>query len=166
MLVNSIQAENAQITNTVGSFLCRESVKLRQVTDGIHFIQLIYGADNDIRDCEFLRQKKIVQDFLDTFRKDVESAKISSNSDYSETEGKTGNIYSFRNVTFQILDSGVPLPSDISEWLNFEDLKHRCKENHREMKRLLRHKQHGTEEQKRRAKDHLERFVFRPALLL
>ncbi|GFG40262.1 hypothetical protein Cfor_10084, partial [Coptotermes formosanus] len=139
--------------------VCVESVKLRQVTDGTRFIQLIYGTDNDIKDCEFLRQKKIVQDFLDTFRKDVERAKISSSSDkdYSESEVKTEDDYSFRNVTFQILDNGLPLPSDVSEWLDFEGLKQRCKENHREMKRLLRHKEHGTEEQKRHASNHLER---------
>jgi hypothetical protein len=109
-----------------------------------------------------LRQKKIVQDFLETFRNDVERAKISSSSDtgYSETENKTEDIYSLHNVTFQILDNGVPLPSDVSEWLDFEVLKQRCRENHREMKRLLRHKQHGTEEQKRHASNHLERFVF------
>ena len=146
-------------------FVCyRESVKLRQVTDGTHFIQLIYGADNDIKDCEFLRQKKIVQDFLDTFRNDIERAKISSSSDdgYSENENKTEDSYSLHNVTFQILDNGVPLPSDLSEWLDFEILKQRCRENHREMKRLLRHKQHGTEEQKRHANNHLERFVVQP----
>ncbi|PNF23954.1 hypothetical protein B7P43_G10045 [Cryptotermes secundus] len=138
----------------------RESVKLRQVTDGSHFIQLIYGADNEIRDCEFLRQKKIVQDFLETFRKDIERAKVSINreNDYSEIENETEeDIYSFNNVTFQILDNGVPLPTDLSEWLDFEDLKQRCRENHREMKRLLRHKQHGTSEQKRHANNHLER---------
>jgi hypothetical protein len=148
------------------SFCYRESVKLRQVTDGTRFIQLIYGTDNDIKDCEFLRQKKIVQDFLDTFRKDVERAKISSSSDkdYSESEVKTEDDYSFRNVTFQILDNGLPLPSDVSEWLDFEGLKQRCKENHREMKRLLRHKEHGTEEQKRHASNHLERFVVQPTL--
>ena len=146
-------------------FVCyRESVKLRQLTDGTHFIQLIYGSDNDIRDCEFLRQKKIVQDFLESFRNDVERAKISSSSDtgYSETENKTEDTYSLRNVTFQILDNGVPLPSDISEWLDFELLKQRCRENHRAMKKLLRHKQHGTEEQKREANNNLERFVVQP----
>jgi hypothetical protein len=137
-------------------------VKLRQVTDGTHFIQLIYGADNEIRDCEFLRQKKIVRDFLQSFRKDIERAEISSSSenDYSEAEDETEeDIYSFRNVTFQILDNGFPLPSDISEWLNFESLKQQCEKNHREMKKLLRHKQHGTDEQKRRANSHIERFV-------
>jgi hypothetical protein len=137
-------------------------VKLRQVTDGTHFIQLIYGADNEIRDCEFLRQKKIVRHFLDTFRKDIERAKVSINSenDYSEIEDETDeDIYSFNNVTLQILDNGVPLPADISEWLDFEYLKQQCRENHRQMKKLLRHKEHGTSEQKRHANNHLERFV-------
>jgi hypothetical protein len=137
-------------------------VKLRQVSDGTHFIQLIYGTNNELRDCEFLRQKKIVRDFLDSFRKDIERATISSSSEniYSEVEDETEeDVYSFRNVTFQILDNGSPLPSDISEWLDFENLKQQCRENHREMKKLLRHKQHGTEEQQRHANNHLERFV-------
>ncbi|KAJ9598184.1 hypothetical protein L9F63_011133, partial [Diploptera punctata] len=129
-----------------------ESVKLRQLTDGTHFIQLIYGADDEIRDCEFLRQKKIVRDFLESFRYDVERAKVSSDSDsdFSDME-------SFRNVTFQILDNGVRLPADIAEWLDFQALKTKCKQNHREMKKLIRHKQHGTAEQKRHANNHLER---------
>jgi hypothetical protein len=103
-----------------------------------------------------------VRDFLDTFRKDIERARVSikSENDYSESEDETGeNIYSFSNVTFQILDNGAPLPADVSEWLDFEDLRQRCRENHREMKRLLRHKEHGTAEQKRHAENHLERFV-------
>jgi hypothetical protein len=123
---------------------------------------LIYGADNEIRDCEFLRQKKIVRDFIDTFRKDIERARVSitSENDYSESEDETEeDNYSFSNVTFQILDNGAPLPTDVSEWLDFDELRQRCRENHREMKRLLRHKEHGTAEQKRHAENHLERFV-------
>ncbi|XP_033609397.1 uncharacterized protein LOC111869639 isoform X2 [Cryptotermes secundus] len=157
---NGVTAKETAVTTVAAANNTRESVKLRQVTDGSHFIQLIYGADNEIRDCEFLRQKKIVQDFLETFRKDIERAKVSINreNDYSEIENETEeDIYSFNNVTFQILDNGVPLPTDLSEWLDFEDLKQRCRENHREMKRLLRHKQHGTSEQKRHANNHLER---------
>jgi hypothetical protein len=103
-----------------------------------------------------------VRDFLESFRKDTERAKISGSSgnDHSETEDETKeDIYSFRNVTFQILDSGAALPADIAEWLDFEDLKERCRQNHREMKKLLRHRRHGTLEQKRHANNHLERFV-------
>ncbi|XP_069703766.1 uncharacterized protein [Periplaneta americana] len=154
---NGITAKETAVTTASADNSTRESVKLRQLTDGIHFIQLIYGADKDLRDCEFLRQKKIVRDFLESFRKDIERAKMSSTeSDTSEDE-LGGDIYSFRNVTFQILDNGVPLPSDIAEWLDFESLKQQCKENHREMKKLLRQTQHGTEEQKRHANNHLER---------
>ena len=127
-------------------------MKLRQLTDGVHFIQLIYGIDDEIKDCEFLRQKKIVHDFLNTFQHDIERSKSSDNSDsdFSDTE-------SLRNVTFQILDSGAQLPSEVAEWLDFQALKTKCKENHRQMKKLLRHKQHGSEEQKRHANNHLER---------
>ena len=88
-----------------------------------------------------------MNDFLETFRHDIELAKNSGESDFSDIS----------NVTFQILDNGVQLPADIAQWLDFQALKGKCKENHREMKKLLRHKQHGTEEQKRHARNHLER---------
>ncbi|XP_021942221.1 uncharacterized protein LOC110841215 isoform X2 [Zootermopsis nevadensis] len=153
---NGVTAKETAVTTLGEGNSTRESVKLRQVTDGTHFIQLIYGADNEIRDCEFLRQKKIVRHFLESFRKDIQRAVIPSGGEnYYSEDAEDGQ--SFRNVTFQILDRGFPLPSDISEWLNFEKLKQQCEKIHREMKKLLRHKDHGTEAQKRHANNNLER---------
>lgn len=57
-------------------FIFRQGLKLRQLTDGYNFIQLIYTIDDVIQDCEFIRQKKIIEKFLNTFRRDVERAKI------------------------------------------------------------------------------------------
>ncbi|KAG8184715.1 hypothetical protein JTE90_013101 [Oedothorax gibbosus] len=40
---------------------------LLQVTDGRHFIQLIYDSGWELRDCEYLKSAKSVDEFYDTF---------------------------------------------------------------------------------------------------
>nr|CAD7603938.1 unnamed protein product [Timema genevievae] len=160
-----------------------ESIKLRQATDGMHFIQLIYGADDTIKDCEFIRQKKIVHDFLETFRDDVERARMTStlgdaldeertvrvarvgDDDKTHYEDVSAALYEdaedqttgFRNVTFRVLEGGSPLPSEVAAWLDYESLKSQCKKSHQELKKLVRRQRHGTEEEKRNASDHIER---------
>ncbi|XP_068085638.1 uncharacterized protein GIIIspla2 isoform X2 [Anabrus simplex] len=140
---NGITAKETAVITRTSDTGERQGVKLRQVTDGTHFIQLIYSADDELRDCEYIRQKKIVSHFLDSFREDVEHAK----------EGED----EFRNVTFQRLDYGEVLPADIASWLDYSGLKQQCKDKHRELKKLLRHKTHGDEEEKRHALEHIER---------
>ncbi|XP_068085639.1 uncharacterized protein GIIIspla2 isoform X3 [Anabrus simplex] len=141
---NGITAKETAVITRTSDTGERQGVKLRQVTDGTHFIQLIYSADDELRDCEYIRQKKIVSHFLDSFREDVEHAK----------EGED----EFRNVTFQRLDYGEVLPADIASWLDYSGLKQQCKDKHRELKKLLRHKTHGDEEEKRHALEHIERL--------
>ncbi|KAK6626217.1 hypothetical protein RUM43_006524 [Polyplax serrata] len=58
-----------------------QGLKLRQLTDGVHFIQLIYTFDNRVQDCEYLRQKTVIDKFLSTFRSDVNRAKITKQID-------------------------------------------------------------------------------------
>nr|CAD7204493.1 unnamed protein product [Timema douglasi] len=145
----------------------------------MHFIQLIYGADDTIKDCEFIRQKKIVHDFLETFRDDVERARMTSTLDDERTvrvarvgdddkthyEDVSAALYEdaedettgFRNVTFRVLEGGSPLPSEVAAWLDYESLKSQCKKSHQELKKLVRRQRHGTEEEKKDASDHIER---------
>uniref|UniRef100_A0A1B6C456 Phospholipase A2 n=1 Tax=Clastoptera arizonana TaxID=38151 RepID=A0A1B6C456_9HEMI len=110
-----------------------QSLKLRQVTDGVHFIQLIYSGDGVLRDCEYIRQREAVQSFLETFHTSVESR---------------GNITT--------LDK-TGLPKEVAEWLDYQKLKDQCKRNHKQLKRLARRKMHGSEHQKRKANRDLER---------
>ncbi|GFY01871.1 acidic phospholipase A2 PA4 [Trichonephila clavipes] len=51
----------------------RESqiLTLLQVTDGRHFIQLIYDSGWELRDCEYLKSSKSVDEFFEAFAADV-----------------------------------------------------------------------------------------------
>lgn len=130
------------------------------MTDGSHFIQLIYSDDGaTLRDCEYLRRHDVVQRFLDSFRIDVERARSASDPDYimdvDASEDNALDIY--RNATFKVLQSKDQLPYEISNWLNYGELKEACKRNHRLIKELVHHKHHGSSEQKRHAEEQLER---------
>ncbi|EEB11879.1 phospholipase A2, putative [Pediculus humanus corporis] len=51
-------------------------LKLRQLTDGINFIQLIYNSDNQIQDCDYVKEKKSVEKFLFNFYEDLKNGFI------------------------------------------------------------------------------------------
>lgn len=142
-------------------FLCfRQGLLLRQVTDGSHFIQLIYSDDGaTLRDCEYLRRKDVVQRFLDSFRLDVERARAASDPDYimDPDTSEENALDTYRNATFRVLDSNTKLPTEVAAWLDYGDLKETCKRNHRQIKELVHHKQHGTSEQRHHAEEQLER---------
>ncbi|XP_046681038.1 uncharacterized protein LOC124367891 isoform X1 [Homalodisca vitripennis] len=110
-----------------------QSLKLRQVTDGVHFIQLIYSGDGVLRDCEYIRQRQAVRSFLESVREAVDSR---------------GNVTSL---------DGKSLPLELAEWMDYPLLKEQCRRIHRKLKRLARRKMHGTEHQKRRANKDIER---------
>lgn len=68
------------LLNFLSLFCYRQGLKLRQLTDGSHFIQLIYTFDNKLQDCEYIKEKTAVRKFLETFKNEVEKAKsISGN---------------------------------------------------------------------------------------
>uniref|UniRef100_A0A8D8QW17 phospholipase A2 n=1 Tax=Cacopsylla melanoneura TaxID=428564 RepID=A0A8D8QW17_9HEMI len=93
----------------------RESLLLRQMTDGTTFIQLIYTTNNTIKDCEHLKSKVLVRQFLRSFRHSIHSRR------------KTSPI--------QSLD-GQPLPSYYEKWFSMHKLKHRCNKLHKAIKKM------------------------------
>lgn len=109
-------AVNAFITI---SFFCsivhRESLLLRQMTDGKTFIQLIYTAHNKIRDCEHLKSKALVRGFLRSFRHSIHARRMSS--------------------SITSLD-GQPLPPYYTPWFSMHKLKHRCNKLHKTVKKM------------------------------
>ena len=114
---------------------CRQSLRLRQVSDGTHFIQLIYTGDGVLRDCEYIRQKQAVRAFLESIKATV------------ETRG---------NVTRLETSS---LPPDVAEWLSYPKLREQCRRIHRQLKRLARRKAGGSERDKKRAEKDIQRLV-------
>lgn len=122
---------------------CRNGLRLRQLTDGRHLVQLIYNQNGAIQDCEYITQQKSVRNFLKTLRKelklalDEEGYKLTENSFDFEQE----KFYRhFRNVTFKILKVGDSLPTDVAVWLDYEKLRDECIEKHNEMKLIMENK--------------------------
>ncbi|KAL1451855.1 hypothetical protein WDU94_006191 [Cyamophila willieti] len=92
-----------------------ESLLLRQMTDGTTFIQLIYTTNNTIKDCEHLKSKALIRQFLRSFRTSIHSRR------------KTSLI--------QSLD-GQPLPTYYEKWFSMHKLKHRCNKLHKAIKKM------------------------------
>lgn len=90
---------------------------IRQLSDGKHLIQLVYGAKGELTDCEFGHQKNRVKTFLSSFRDDLKKLIVNS------------------NVSVESLD-GKPLPKQYG-WLNYTLLRRQCHRRHLQMKEAL-----------------------------
>lgn len=108
-------------------FSCVHSpaLRLRQITDGERFVQLIYGPEGEIRDCEAVTLNSTVTRFLEKFKDDVERIRL----------GQT-NLGS--NVTARVLGTREDLPDDVADWLHMPKLLRACRRSHRQMRNLLR----------------------------
>ncbi|XP_073964058.1 uncharacterized protein isoform X3 [Choristoneura fumiferana] len=119
-------------------------LKLRQLTDGRHLVQIIYSPNGAIQDCEYITQTKSARNFLKTLRKelklalDEQSFKLQRNENTNIDEEKFYRHYS--NVTFRILKSDERLPLDIASWLDFDKLKMECLERHEELRFMMENK--------------------------
>lgn len=112
---------SAKETTTVGAS-ANLRLKFRQLTDGKHFIQLIYDDGGNLTDCEFGRQRDQVKKFLFTFKNDLRQL----------LEADASNV----NVTS--LDAS-PLPEDVESWLDYKRLRNQCRTLHRRIRKLYFH---------------------------
>ncbi|KAL4714725.1 hypothetical protein ACJJTC_002584 [Scirpophaga incertulas] len=116
-------------------------LKLRQLTDSRHLVQLIYAPNGEIQDCEFITQSKSARNFLKTLRKELKLALDEEIIRLSETQ--TSDIEEekfyrhFRNSTVRLLKNGERLPADVAEWLNYDELKMECLRQHQEVTSIL-----------------------------
>ncbi|KAI5697705.1 hypothetical protein M8J75_014461 [Diaphorina citri] len=85
------------------------------MTDGNRLVQLVYAANNTIRDCEHFKSKKLIRQFLHSFRNSIHSRR------------KTNPV--------QNLD-GQPLPPYYEKWFSMHKLKHRCNKLHKTVKKM------------------------------
>ncbi|XP_071446172.1 uncharacterized protein GIIIspla2 isoform X3 [Hetaerina americana] len=83
----------------------------RQVTDGAHFIQLIYAGDGKtLADCEYVRKRNMANKFLDTFRREVEEAIAASVHESTWHSSTTTTEVPFEG--FDAFDDGALLPGE------------------------------------------------------
>ncbi|XP_063544034.1 uncharacterized protein LOC134752300 isoform X2 [Cydia strobilella] len=118
-------------------------LRLRQLTDGRHLVQVIYTPNGAIQDCEYITQAKYSRNFLKTLRKELklaleeQSIKLTQNEITNEDEKYYRH---FSNITLRILRNGETLPIDVASWLDFDKLKMECLERHEELKFMMANK--------------------------
>ncbi|KAM3956848.1 uncharacterized protein ACR2FA_009155, partial [Aphomia sociella] len=116
-------------------------LKLRQLTDGRHLLQVIYAPNGAIQDCEVITQGRSARNFLKTLRKELKLAL--DEESYRILQKDSRNLDNekffrhFNNMTVKILKNGQKLPSDVAEWLNYDRLKIECLERHKEMTLMM-----------------------------
>ncbi|XP_050676622.1 uncharacterized protein LOC126973404 isoform X2 [Leptidea sinapis] len=116
-------------------------LKLRQLTDGRHLIQLIYTPNGVIQDCEYITEVKSTRNFLKTMRKELKLALDETTFRITEHTRTTDNEKFYRhfgNVTVTLLTDGE-LPPD-EAWLNYDRLKMECFERHEQLKYMMENK--------------------------
>lgn len=103
-------------------------MKYRELTDGKHFIQLIYDDDEVLRDCEYLHDHHEVTKFLKQFRAELRELIATSNVTITSLE-----------------DDAHGLNAQEHGWFHYENLRDQCRRRHRELKLMLRMDQkHNT----------------------
>ncbi|XP_022126224.2 uncharacterized protein LOC111000927 isoform X1 [Pieris rapae] len=124
-------------------------LKLRQMTDGSHLIQIIYTPNGAIQDCEYITDAKTTRNFLKTLRREL---KLALDEEAFRITEKRKNVTEderfyrhFGNMTFRLLTEGEMLPSDIASWLDYDRLKMECFERHEELKYMMENKNKYSE---------------------
>lgn len=82
---------------------------LHQVTDGIHFMQMIYGTGMTLFDCEYVKEPETATNFVREF--------------WNEEQGKNHTVGS--------------LTKEYASMVDFKHLKRACHKNHKKTRRRL-----------------------------
>lgn len=82
---------------------------LHQVTDGVHFMQMIYGTGMTLFDCEYVREPQTATHFVREF--------------WNEEQGKNHTVGS--------------LTKEYASMVDFKHLKRACHKNHKKTRRKL-----------------------------
>ncbi|XP_075989397.1 uncharacterized protein LOC142985240 isoform X1 [Anticarsia gemmatalis] len=118
-----------------------QGLKLRQLTDGRHLIQVIYSQNGAVQDCEYVTQERTARNFLKTLRNELKSAldeKIYSIINKQPKLDEEDKFYRrFGNVSFRILKNGESLPPDIASWMQYDKLKMECLRRHEELTYMM-----------------------------
>ncbi|CAH2215962.1 jg22992 [Pararge aegeria aegeria] len=127
----------------------RSGLKLRQLSDGRHLVQLIYTPNGYLQDCEYVTASKSSRDFIKTLRKEL---KLALDEESYRILEKTPRNFGdekyyrhFGNVTFRILKNGEKLPTDVARWFNYDRLKTECFERHEELTLMMKNRNKVSE---------------------
>ncbi|XP_045782210.1 uncharacterized protein LOC123878878 isoform X3 [Maniola jurtina] len=139
-------------------------LKLRQLTDGRHLVQVIYTPNGVLQDCEYLSEPKSARNFIKTLRKEL---KLALDEESYRLLEKTPRNYEeeryyrhFGNVTFRILKNGEKLPPDVASWFNYDRLKTECFEKHEELTFMMENRNKVSENSLQRSRRSLrENFI-------
>ncbi|KAL0852850.1 hypothetical protein ABMA27_012648 [Loxostege sticticalis] len=115
-------------------------LKLRQLTDGRHFVQVIYAPNGEVQDCEYITQGKSARNFLKTLRKELKLALDEEGYRLTQKKRIFGDEKFYRhfgNLTLQILRKGEKLPPDVATWFNYDRLKTECLQRHQELAHMM-----------------------------
>lgn len=82
---------------------------LHQVTDGVHFMQMIYGTGKTLFDCEYVKEPEMATDFVRKF--------------WNEEQGKNHTVGS--------------LTEEYASMVDFKNLRRDCHKNHKKTRRRL-----------------------------
>ncbi|XP_050525525.1 uncharacterized protein LOC126896629 [Daktulosphaira vitifoliae] len=98
-----------------------EALTLHQVTDGVHFMQLIYGTADRLLDCEYVSEREASCDFRREF--------------WKEEQGKNNSV--------------AALSKRYAVMVDFGRLKRACRKNHKNARRELagQHRRHAKQQQ-------------------
>uniref|UniRef100_A0A1Y1L7M9 phospholipase A2 n=1 Tax=Photinus pyralis TaxID=7054 RepID=A0A1Y1L7M9_PHOPY len=121
-----VTAKETTVSNT-----SKVRLTFRQLTDGKHFIQLIYDDRDNIIDCEYLHQRDQVELFLVKFNEDL--------------------IKTTSNVTVDSLDDRR-LPDDIRPWWHYSKLRDLCRKSHKAIRKSLREVRQREESSRKRSR--------------
>ncbi|XP_059063017.1 uncharacterized protein LOC131855734 isoform X3 [Achroia grisella] len=116
-------------------------LKLRQLTDGRHLVQVIYAPNGDIQDCEHITQGRTTRNFLKTLRNELKLALDEENYRILQKDSMSFDnekfYRHFHNMTVRILKNGEEMPSNIASWLDYDRLKMECFKRHQEMTYMM-----------------------------
>lgn len=163
-------------------FISSKSLSLWQLSNGFAFIQMIYSRDDELIDCEYVRQKNVVGDFLQKFYDEIAQARSRNFTslpnahhikplvtdrefrrftednimpdDYFEP---AEDAFGMRNLSYAQLHKESDLPDDLKPLMNYKNLKMQCDEKHRQMQRIVHDMNGDSEERRTIAEEHLNR---------
>ncbi|XP_052745694.1 uncharacterized protein LOC112045804 isoform X3 [Bicyclus anynana] len=131
-------------------------LKLRQLTDGRHLVQVIYTPNGVLQDCEYITSTKSARHFIKTLRKELKMALDEESYRILEKRPKNSDderyYRHFGNVTFRILKNGDKLPTDVARWFNYDRLKTECFERHEELTLMMENRKKISENSLQRKK--------------
>jgi hypothetical protein len=120
---------------------------LRQLSDGRHFIQLIYSeGGTTLHDCEYLRTRNVTRNFLRRFKGDEARARAAPDVERFDVAPQ--------NVSFAALTMAATPPE---AWLDYGALAAACRKSHRQVRSLLQHREHGADRERDLANNQLSR---------